>query len=70
MIYSVLVVFHDDFVKVDGNDMTVGLMKKPVRGEAKKELVKKIAKHFGISSSKVKIKAGIKSRAKMIEILS
>ena len=70
MLYTVLVEFHNDFVRVNGTVITIGLMEKPLKGQANKELIKKLAKHFGISSSRVVIRSGIKSKTKMIEILS
>ena len=44
-------------------------MSKPIKGEANKEIIKKIAKHFKISSTLVQIKSGHKSSEKIIEIL-
>ena len=37
--------------------------------EEGKELIKKLAKHFNVSSSQVKIVSGLKSRRKMVEIV-
>ncbi|MCW4019638.1 MAG: DUF167 domain-containing protein [Candidatus Bathyarchaeota archaeon] len=59
---------HEDFVKVDGKTIVVGLTRQPVKGKANKELVKKLAKHFGVPSSKVKILAGLRSKKKIVEI--
>ena len=39
-----------------------------MKGEANQEIVKKIAKHLGISRSNVKIIVGEKSRDKIIEV--
>ncbi|MEM2082281.1 MAG: DUF167 domain-containing protein [Candidatus Bathyarchaeia archaeon] len=69
MKYEVEVAFHKDFVKVEGNKIFVGLISKPENGKANLELIKKLAKHFKISSSKVKIVAGLKSRRKIVEIM-
>lgn len=46
----------------------IGIKSKPVKGQANIELVKKIAKHFGISSNQIKILSGFKSTTKNIEI--
>ena len=61
--------FNKDFVEVDGNQITIGIKSKPVGGAANKEIIKKIAKHFGISSASVVIKSGHRSKDKIIEII-
>ncbi|MFH1327705.1 MAG: DUF167 domain-containing protein [Candidatus Bathyarchaeota archaeon] len=68
MKYEVEVKFHRDFVKVDGDRLFVGLTSKPEKGKANVELIKKLAKHFNVSSSHVKIIVGLKSRRKIVEI--
>jgi hypothetical protein len=68
LLYSVHVEFNKDYVQVDGNQITVGVKSKPVGGAANKEIIKKIAKHFGISSANVVIKSGHKSKDKIIEV--
>lgn len=60
--------FKQDFVDVVGNHITIGVTARPVGGEANKEIIKKIAKHFGISSASVVIKSGHKSKEKIVEI--
>lgn len=70
MLYNVKVEFHSDFVKVIDNEILIGINKKPIKGEANKEIVKKLAKHFGVSSSSVRIRSGLKSSSKTVEILS
>jgi len=70
MIYKVKVAFHSDFVSVDKNKIEVGLTSKPEKGEANKELVKKLAEHFNTSSANVRIVKGLKSRNKLVEIVS
>lgn len=68
MIYKVSVSFHKDFIEINDDHIEIGIRAKPVKGEANQEIVKKIAKHLGISRSKVKIVAGEKSRDKIIEV--
>lgn len=68
MRYEVKVRFHEDFVRVDGSRILVGLTSKPERGRANTELIRKLAKHFGVPSSKVRILAGFKSKNKIVEI--
>ena len=51
----VYVEFHKDFVRVEGDEVVVGIRSKPKRGKANEELVKKLAKHFGVPSSRVRI---------------
>ncbi len=68
MRYEVDVEFRKDFVKVNGNEITVGLTSRPEKGKANLELIKKLAKHFDVPSSQVKIVSGLKSRRKIVEI--
>ena len=70
MRYEVEVEFHKDFVRVYDNKIIIGLVTRPEKGKANLELIKKIAKHFNVSSSQIKIVSGLKSRNKIIEIIS
>ena len=69
MLYRVSVSFNKDYLKIQDDHIEIGVMAKPVKGEANLEIIKKIAKHFGISKANVRIVAGEKSRDKMIEIV-
>jgi len=69
LIYKVLVEFSKEFLEIQDNQINIGIKSKPVKGEANKEIIKKLAKHFGISTALVHIKSGHKSRQKIIEIL-
>lgn len=62
--------FHKDFVIVNRDKITVGITSKPENGKANLELIKKLAKHFNVSSSNVKIISGFKSRRKIVEIIN
>lgn len=68
LFYKVSVSFHKDFIEVNGDQIEIGVMSKPVKGEANSEIIKKIAKKFDISKSNVKIVSGEKSRNKVVEI--
>lgn len=70
MLYFVYVEFQRDVLKIKGNEITIGVKSKPQRGQANNEIVKKLAAHFGVSTDSVIIRAGHKTRKKMIEILS
>ena len=70
MIYKVSVTFHKDFIEVNNDEISVGIKSKPQNGEANRELIKKLSKHFGVSQSKVKIASGKKSRKKLIQIVT
>lgn len=61
--------FHEDFVKVEGDKIIVGIKSRPEKGEANLELIKKLAKHFNVSTSQVKIVSGLKSRRKIVELI-
>lgn len=69
MRYSVTVKFHKDFVLAEGDQIIVGIMTKPEKGKANEELMKKIAGHFKIAPSRIRICSGARSRRKIIEIL-
>lgn len=69
MIYKVSVIFHKDFVEVNNDEITIGVIAKPEKGEANKEIVKKLSKYFDVNKSKVKIIAGEKSRKKLVEVI-
>jgi len=68
MKYEVEIEFHKDFVQVEGNKITVGIHSRPEKGKANTELVKKLAKYFDVSSSQVRIIAGLRSRKKIVMI--
>jgi len=69
MRYEIEIKFHKDFIAIDGNKIMIGLSSKPQQGKANRELIKKISKHFNLSTSRVRIIAGEKSRKKIIEII-
>ena len=69
MIYKIQVEFSKEFLEIKDNQINIGVKSKPLKGEANKEIIKKLAKHFGVSSTCVQIKSGHKSRQKVIEIL-
>ncbi|MEM2160637.1 MAG: DUF167 domain-containing protein [Candidatus Nitrosotenuis sp.] len=68
MRYTVSVVFKQDFVLVEENNITIGITAKPIDGAANKEIIKKLAKHFGVSTASVVIRSGHKSKQKIVEI--
>jgi hypothetical protein len=69
LIYKVHVEFSKEFLEINENQINIGIKSKPLKGEANKEIIKKIAKYFGISTSLVQIKSGHKSQEKIVEIL-
>ena len=69
MIYKVQVEFSKEFLEIKENQINIGIKSKPIKGEANEEIIKKLAKHFGVSSSLIQIKSGHKSKEKIIEIL-
>jgi len=66
--YRVEVKFHGDFIEVLEDRIIVGVKSKPIGGKANRELIRKLAKHFGVSTSQVKIVSGLRSRDKIVEI--
>jgi len=61
--------YSKEFLEIKENQIRIGIKSKPVKGEANKEIIKKIAKYFKISTVRVQIKSGHKSQEKIIEIL-
>ncbi len=68
MIYKVRVEFSKEFLEIKDNQINIGVKSKPAKGEANKEIIKKLAKHFKVSTTRVQIKTGYKSQQKIIEI--
>ena len=68
VLYEVNVEFNKEFLNIKENQITIGIKSKPIKGEANKEIIKKLAKHFGVSTSLVQIKSGHKSKQKIIQI--
>ena len=68
LIYKVQVQFSKDFLKIKEDQICDVIKSKPIKGEANKEIIKKIAKHFAISTVAIEIKTGHKSKEKIIEI--
>ena len=69
MIYKVQVEFSKEFLEIKENQIKIGIKSKPVKGEANKEIIKKIAKHFKISTVLIQIRSGHKSQEKIMKIL-
>lgn len=68
MKYKVFVKLRKDFIEVDGDKITVGVLAPPEYGKANAEVVEKISKHFSVPRSAVRIISGASSRAKLVEI--
>ncbi|ACK65717.1 protein of unknown function DUF167 [Rippkaea orientalis PCC 8801] len=51
----------------DGS-LVVYLKSPPIEGKANQELIKLLAKKFGVSQSQISIKSGLSSRNKWVEI--
>ncbi|MDY7020474.1 MAG: DUF167 domain-containing protein [Cyanobacteriota bacterium] len=54
--------------KVADGHWMIHLKSPPVEGKANQELIKILAKQFNISKSEVKIKSGLSSKHKLIEL--
>jgi len=68
LIYKVQVEFSRKFLEIINDQIRIGVKSKPINGDANKEIIKEIAKHFKISTALVHIKSGRKSSKKIIEI--
>ena len=70
MEYSVSVRFSSDGqLEVIGDQIAISIKSQPERGRANKELLKKLAAHFGVSEERVRIVSGLTSRKKIVELL-
>jgi len=69
LIYKIQVEFSRDYFEIEKSKIRIGIKSKPIKGKANKEIIKKIADYFKISSTLVQIKLGHKSDEKIIEIL-
>jgi len=69
LIYKIQVEFSRDYFEIEKSKIRIGIKSKPIKGKANKEIIKKIADYFKISSTLVQIKSGHKSDEKIIEIL-
>jgi uncharacterized protein (TIGR00251 family) len=68
--YSVSVRFSPDGrLEVSGNEIAISIRSPPERGRANRELVKKLAEHFGVGEDRVRIVSGLASRKKLVEVL-
>jgi len=70
VIYKISVKFKKDFLEITENQITIGIESKPLKGEANKEIIKKLSHHFQIPASNIQIKSGHKSKRKIVEIQS
>jgi len=53
--------------EVDGS-LTVSLKSPPVEGKANEELIKLLAEQFDLPKSRIRIKSGLSSRHKLVDI--
>ena len=69
MIFETIVEFNKDFLEISENQIRIGILSSPIKGQANLEIIKKLSKHFGLPNNKIRIVKGIKSKNKIIEIL-
>lgn len=69
MRYSVSVRFSPDGrIEVSGSEISISIKSPPERGRANRELVKKLAAHFGVGEDRVRIVSGLASRKKVVDV--
>jgi uncharacterized protein len=54
---------------LNGNEIEIGIKSEPEHGRANRELVKRLAEHFGVPVQNVRIVSGHTSRKKLIDIV-
>jgi uncharacterized protein (TIGR00251 family) len=69
MIYKVSVTFHKDFIEINNDEISIGILSEPEKGKANKELIEKISEHFDVPKSNIRIVSGEKSRKKLVEVI-
>ena len=69
MKYFISISFNtSELFQVKGNEIKVSIKSKPEQGKANRELIKLLSKYFQISTDKIKIIQGTKSRKKVVYI--
>lgn len=66
--YNVKVRFGSRGIEVAGEEITAWIKSPPERGRANRELVQKLAAHFGVLEEDVRLVSGLASRKKIAEI--
>jgi uncharacterized protein YggU (UPF0235/DUF167 family) len=72
MIIRVMVKPHSPNPRIEdfgGNNLLVYLLADPEKNEANIELIQMLAKHYGVPWKNIKIKSGMTSKNKLIEVL-
>lgn len=69
MRYRVVVKLGGRVIKVEGDEIEVGIKSEPERGKANRELVKKLAEYFGVPVQNIRIVSGHTSRKKLVDVL-
>lgn len=67
--YHVIVRLGGSGITAEGDEIEVGIKSEPERGKANRELVKKLAEHFGVPVQNVRIVSGHTSRKKIVDVL-
>lgn len=70
MKYFISISFNtSELFQVKRNEIKVSIKSKPELGKANRELIKLLSKYFQVSTDKIKIIQGAKSRKKVVYIL-
>lgn len=69
MRYRVSVKLGGNGISLDGDEIEIGIKSEPERGRANMELVKRLARYFGVPVQNVRIVSGHTSRKKLIDIV-
>lgn len=70
MKYEVSVKLKKNFIKIEGNTITVGVTAPPEHGKANAEVIRKIAAYFRVPPSSVRILVGRGTKRKLIEVIT
>lgn len=69
MLLTVKVMFGRGKTHFDGDILIVHTSEKPEKGKANRDVISQVADLYNVSSGNVRIKSGLKSRKKVLEII-
>ncbi|MBI1971923.1 MAG: DUF167 domain-containing protein [Candidatus Aenigmarchaeota archaeon] len=67
-LYEVRVAFGDERLIVKGDSIAISVKSKPENNKANLEIIKRLARHFGVPHQNVRIVKGLASRKKLITV--
>lgn len=69
MLVKVRVVFGQGRPKLEDGILAIHTSEKPEKGMANRDVVSQVARFYGVPASHVRIRSGLKSRNKLLELV-